>query len=51
MQEASMIDSREQVHDTENVVARGRWLTTLVSMSKQGVDFTSNDHFHDALWA
>jgi hypothetical protein len=49
-QEASTMDLRGQVHDTKNVIATGRRFINLVSMSKQGVDFTSNDHFHDVLW-
>ncbi len=49
-QEASTMDSRGRVHDTKNVIATGRRFINLVSMSEQGVDFTSNDHFHDVLW-
>ena len=39
------------MHDTENIIATGRRYINLVSTSVQGVDFTSDDHFHDVLRA
>ena len=39
------------MHDTESINATGRRFINLVSMSKQAVDFTSDDHFHDDLKA
>ena len=50
-QEASTMDSRGRVHDLETVISTGRRFINLVSTSDQAVDFTSDDHFHDALQA
>ena len=50
-QEASTINVRGQVHDTENVIAMGRQFINLVSTSEQGVEFTSDGQFHDSIRA
>jgi hypothetical protein len=50
-QEASTMDLRGCVHDLETVISTGRQCINVVSTSKQAVDFTRNDHFHDALQA
>ncbi len=50
-QEASTMDSRGRVHDSDNVIAEGRRFINLVSTSGQYADFTSNEYFHVALQA
>ena len=50
-QEAFTMDSRGRVHNLETAISTGRWFINLVSTSEQAVDFTGNDHFHNALQA
>ena len=45
------MDSRGRVQDLETVISTGRRFINFVSTPKQAVDFTSDDHFHDALQA
>ena len=39
------------MHNLETVISTGRRFINLVSTSEQAVDFTSDDHFYDALQA
>ncbi len=49
-QEALTMDSRGRVHDVKHVITTGRRFINLVSTSELAVNFTTNNHFHDALW-
>jgi hypothetical protein len=46
-----MMNSRGQVYDLDNVIARGRRFINLVSTSEQSTNFTADDYFHGALQA
>ena len=50
-QEASMMDSRGQVHDLDEVIAGGQRFIYLVSTSDQSADFTAVEYFHGTLQA
>jgi hypothetical protein len=49
VQEALTMDSRGMVHNAKHVTATGRRFINLVSISELAVDFTTDDHFHNAL--
>ena len=44
-QEASMMDSRGQVHDLDDVITGGQRFINLVCTSEQSVDFTAGESF------
>ncbi len=50
-QEALTMDSRGRVHDAKHVIATRRRFINLVSTSELAVNFTTNNHFHNALRA